>query len=57
MGLLFVGGVMNLAWIAAIAIFILFEKTVRFGATGGRIAGVAMIVVALVSLTGLIALD
>ena len=57
MGLLFVGGVMNLAWIAAIAVFILFEKTVRFGVTGGRIAGVAMIVVGLVSLTGAIALN
>jgi predicted metal-binding membrane protein len=57
MGLLFVGGVMNLAWIAAIATFILLEKTVRFGETGGRVVGAAMILVGLVSLTGLIALD
>ena len=27
MGLLFVGGVMNLLWIAAIAAFVLLEKT------------------------------
>ncbi len=44
MGLLFVGGVMNLLWIAAIAVFILLiEKTMPFGATGGSLAGAAMI--------------
>jgi predicted metal-binding membrane protein len=57
MGLLFVGGVMNLVWIAAIATFILLEKTVRFGETGGRVVGAAMILVGLVSITGLIALN
>ena len=31
MGLLFLGGVMNLLWIAAIAVFVLLEKTVPFG--------------------------
>jgi predicted metal-binding membrane protein len=56
MGLLFVGGVMNLLWIVAIAAFILFEKTVSFGQTGGRVVGVAMIVVGVAGLTGLIAL-
>jgi predicted metal-binding membrane protein len=50
MGLLFVGGVMNLLWIAAIAIFVLLEKTIPFGEVGGRIAGVAMILVGAVSL-------
>jgi predicted metal-binding membrane protein len=50
MGLLFVGGVMNLLWIAAIAIFILLEKTLPFGDVTGRIAGVAMIVVGGLSL-------
>jgi predicted metal-binding membrane protein len=50
MGLLFVGGVMNLLWIAAIAIFVLLEKTFPFGEVGGRIAGVAMILVGAVSL-------
>ena len=43
MGLLFVGGVMNLLWIAAIAIFVLLEKTIPFGDVSGRFAGTAMI--------------
>ncbi|MFZ3315126.1 MAG: DUF2182 domain-containing protein [Mycobacterium sp.] len=50
MGLLFVGGVMNLLWIAAIAIFILLEKTIPFGEVGGRIAGVVTILVGGLSL-------
>jgi predicted metal-binding membrane protein len=49
MGLLFVGGVMNLLWIAAIAIFVLLEKTIPFGELSGRIAGAAMILVGAVS--------
>jgi len=44
MGLLFFGGVMNLLWIAAITLFVLVEKVVPFGARGGRLAGVGMIV-------------
>lgn len=56
MGLLFVGGVMNLLWIAAIAAFILLEKTMPFAETGGRFVGAAMILVGLLSLTGLVAL-
>jgi predicted metal-binding membrane protein len=56
MGLLFVGGVMNLLWVATIAIFILLEKTVPFGETGGRVVGAAMILIGLTSLTGLVAL-
>jgi predicted metal-binding membrane protein len=43
MGLLFVGGVMNLVWIAAIALFVLLEKVVPYGAGGGRWAGIGMI--------------
>jgi predicted metal-binding membrane protein len=43
MGLLFFGGVMNLLWIAAIALFVLLEKVIPHGAAGGRIAGGAMI--------------
>jgi predicted metal-binding membrane protein len=50
MGLLFVGGVMNLLWIAAIAIFVLLEKTIPFGEIGGRVAGTAMILVGALSL-------
>jgi predicted metal-binding membrane protein len=50
MGLLFVGGVMNLLWIAAIAGFVLLEKTIPFGVASGRVAGAAMIVVGALSL-------
>ena len=50
MGLLFVGGVMNLLWIAAIAIFVLLEKTIPFGDVSGWVAGVAMILVGGLSL-------
>ena len=37
--LLFVGGVMNLLWIAAIALFVLLEKVAPFGAATGRVTG------------------
>jgi predicted metal-binding membrane protein len=50
MGLLFVGGVMNLLWIAAIAVFVLAEKTIPFGVIGGRVAGAAMILTGALSL-------
>jgi predicted metal-binding membrane protein len=43
MGLLFVGGVMNLVWIAALTIFVLAEKVFPLGAYGGRVAGLAMV--------------
>ncbi len=42
MSLLFVGGVMSLLWIAAIAGFVLLEKILPFGITGGRISGSAL---------------
>ena len=38
MGLLFVGGVMNLWWVATMAAFILVEKIAFLGAPSGRIA-------------------
>ncbi|MFD1329246.1 DUF2182 domain-containing protein [Mycoplana ramosa] len=41
--LLFVGGVMNILWIAAIAIFVLAEKVVPGGDRIGRIAGALLI--------------
>jgi predicted metal-binding membrane protein len=48
--LLFVGGVMNLLWVAAIAIFVLVEKVAPFGRVVGQggavllvLAGVAVI--------------
>lgn len=56
MGLLFVGGVMNLLWIAAIAAFVLFEKTVPFGVAGGRVAGTVVILLGVFIVTGVIAL-
>ena len=43
MGLLFVGGVMNLLWIAAITLFVLVEKVMPWGVGGGRFAGWGMI--------------
>ena len=42
--LLFVGGVMNLAWIAGIALFVVVEKLAPAGHWIGRVAGVALIV-------------
>jgi predicted metal-binding membrane protein len=42
--LLFVGGVMSLVCIAAIAVFVLAEKVAPFGAQGGRLSGAALIV-------------
>lgn len=41
--LLFVGGIMNLLWIAALAMLVLFEKTVPFGKSVSRVVGVAFI--------------
>jgi predicted metal-binding membrane protein len=43
MALLFVVGVMNLLWVAAIAAFVLAEKLLRGGVWIGRIGGVAMV--------------
>ena len=44
MALLFVAGVMNLLWVAAIAIFVLAEKLVPRGLELGRAAGVLMVI-------------
>jgi predicted metal-binding membrane protein len=43
MTLLFVAGVMNLLWVAAIAVFVLVEKLSRQGLLLGRVAGVLLI--------------
>jgi predicted metal-binding membrane protein len=43
MALLFVAGVMNLLWVAAIAAFVLIEKLTRQGLLLGRVAGVLLI--------------
>jgi predicted metal-binding membrane protein len=43
MALLFVAGVMNLLWVAAIAAFVLVEKLAPQGLLVGRVAGVACV--------------
>jgi predicted metal-binding membrane protein len=43
MALLFVGGIMNVVWIAGIAIFVLAEKVIPLGNILSRLAGVALI--------------
>ncbi len=53
MALLFVGGVMNLLWVAAIAGFVLIEKLAPFGVATGRITGALLILAgAAVALAG-----
>ncbi len=47
MGLLFVGGVMNLLWIAVIAGFVLLEKVVPRGVLVGRVTGGLLILAGL----------
>jgi predicted metal-binding membrane protein len=42
MMMLFVGGVMNLWWIAALTVFVLIEKAAPFGDKGGRYSGLAI---------------
>lgn len=43
MALLFVGGIMNLIWIAAPTLFVLVEKLMPAGAAFGRVSGALMI--------------
>jgi predicted metal-binding membrane protein len=45
--LLFVGGVMNLWWIAALTVFVLLEKVASFGESGGRFSGLPIIALGL----------
>ncbi len=40
---LFVAGVMNLVWVAAIAAFVPMEKAAPFGVATGRIAAVVFV--------------
>ena len=47
MGLLFLGGVMNLLWIAAIALFVLAEKLLPVRAGAARWTGVVMMLAGL----------
>jgi predicted metal-binding membrane protein len=48
MALLFVAGVMNLLWVAAIAGFVLVEKVVARGELVGRVAGAGLVLAGLV---------
>jgi len=50
MGVLFVVGVMNLVWVAALTAFILLEKVGPAGAAIGRIAGAAMILLGVLAI-------
>ncbi len=43
MALLFIGGLMNLLWIAALALLVLIEKTLPWGVWSSRLAGVALV--------------
>jgi len=43
MALLFTGGIMNLVWIAGLAIFVLIEKLAPIGNSFGRALGLLMI--------------
>ena len=51
MALLFVAGVMNLAWVAILAVAVLVENAVPRGDLVGRIAGLALVVAGLWMLT------
>jgi predicted metal-binding membrane protein len=52
MGVLFVVGVMNLVWVAALTAFVLVEKFGPAGARVARVAGAAMIVFGLLVVAG-----
>ena len=43
MALLFVGGIMNLYWIAGLAVFVIAEKTIRLGELLAKITGAILI--------------
>ncbi len=45
--LLFVGGVMNILWIAVITLFVLLEKVLPLGDWGGKLSGVLMVLTGL----------
>ena len=52
MCLLFVVGVMNLVWVAALTAFVLAEKIGPFGLIVARVAGAIMIVVGILAVLG-----
>ena len=49
---LFVVGVMNLLWVAALALFVLMEKAGPAGILASRVAGVAMVAAGIFFITG-----
>ena len=53
MALLFVFGVMNLAWVACLAVVVLIEKVVPQGERFGRFAGVSVLVLGTAMVLGL----
>ena len=50
MGLLFIGGMMNLAWVAAVSVAVAVEKLAPRGEALGRVMGAALIVAAVARL-------
>ena len=44
MALLFLGGVMNLYWLAGLTVFVLLEKVIPGGHVLGSLTGIALIV-------------
>ena len=50
MALLFVGGVMNLIWIAALTLIVLVEKLLPSGAVFGKVSGILLIIWAIATL-------
>lgn len=51
MALLFVGGLMNLLWVAALALLVLIEKTAPWGGRMSRITGAALAIWGVATLT------
>lgn len=51
---LFTGGLMNLVWIAAIALFVLMEKALPWGGRMSRVTGLALLAWGVVTLTSMI---
>ena len=52
MALLFVGGLMNLLWIAALALLVLIEKTLPWGGRMSRVTGAALVAWGALTLAG-----
>jgi predicted metal-binding membrane protein len=52
--LLFVGGIMNLLWIAGLSVFVLVEKIAPAGHWAARLAGIALAAWGVFELTSLI---